>query len=347
MAQGIGGYGHSDYDAWQRAHGEESAVNKAARDGCPHASSVISGVLCGARPKRLRYAPVALVFLGSLAPRPAHAGPPVDTAPVQLPVAKAQRPLTLPSRVLAAQLGFEVDERPEDGAYPELDVSAAAGITDDLAIHVLVAPLELASPRGGRLQYGETNRNFGPGAGAAYRFVHGRVELAADLSGHVFTIPGLSGGSVTPAVAFRFHMTDVFRVDLAAAATLQFATQANSSVAVLETGPGALLVSSPAPSSANAVRVQVPVSLVGNATPSIDIGVTSGLTIYDASDAQNTTGIPLGLVLGYAVPGPHGGIVELDPFLKFPYLVRPGRSASVTNTEQYQLGVNVTGYLYL
>jgi hypothetical protein len=47
MTQGIGGYGDSNYDAWRRAQEEESPVNKAARDYCMHADSVISGALCG------------------------------------------------------------------------------------------------------------------------------------------------------------------------------------------------------------------------------------------------------------------------------------------------------------
>jgi hypothetical protein len=122
----------------------------------------------------------------------------------------------------------------------------------------------------------------------------------------------------------------MLRLDVAPAVTFQFATQTT-----------ALLIS-----SANAVRVNVPVTLLGNLTRSFDIGVTTGLTIYDTSDVRSSTGIPAGLLLGYAVPGPHGPVLDVDPFFDFPYLFTPGRTAA-TNTGQYQVGLTVTGYLYL
>ena len=87
-------------------------------------------------------------------------------------------------------------------------------------------------------------------------------------------------------------------------------------------------------------------TLLGNLTRSFDVGVTTGLTIYDTSDVRSSTGIPAGLVLGYAVPGPHGPVLDVDPFFDFPYLVMAGRAA-VTNTGQYQVGLTVRGYLYL
>jgi len=46
MTQGIGGYGSSNYDQWQRMQEEESSTSKAARDYCTHADSVVSGFLC-------------------------------------------------------------------------------------------------------------------------------------------------------------------------------------------------------------------------------------------------------------------------------------------------------------
>jgi hypothetical protein len=41
-------------------------------------------------------------------------------------------------------------------------------------------------------------------------------------------------------------------------------------------------------------------------------------------------------------------VLDVDPFFSFPYLVMPGRAgAQETNTQQYQVGVNLRGYLYL
>ncbi|HEX3594199.1 MAG TPA: hypothetical protein VHU80_03830, partial [Polyangiaceae bacterium] len=178
-------------------------------------------------------------------------------------------------------------------------------------------------------QYGETNRNQGPSIGAKYRFVRGEAELAADLTGHVFTLPGYSsGGSVIPAVLFRLHASPSFRIDLDPAVTFQLATQS---------GTGA---------SANAVRLDVPLALLGNVTEALDLGLNTGLTIYDVSETRSSTGIPLGFFLGYVLRGAHGPAADIDPFFNFPYFVMPGR-VSPTNTEQYQVGVTVTGYLYL
>ncbi|HEY6463279.1 MAG TPA: hypothetical protein VIY73_24095, partial [Polyangiaceae bacterium] len=95
-------------------------------------------------------------------------------------------------------------------------------------------------------------------------------------------------------------------------------------------------------------RIQVPVRIIGNVTRSFDVGLSSGLTIYDTSNTRSSTGIPLGFQLGYAVPGREGPVLDVDPFFDFPYLVMPGRSgAQETNTQQYQVGVNLRGYLYL
>lgn len=46
MTQGIGGYGRSNIDQWQRMQQEETSANKTARDYCTNADSVISGALC-------------------------------------------------------------------------------------------------------------------------------------------------------------------------------------------------------------------------------------------------------------------------------------------------------------
>jgi hypothetical protein len=284
------------------------------------------------------------------APRVARAEPPAGEAALRLPLPEAQRPVTLPRLVFAPGVDFQVDRRPDLGTFGELDVSGAIGLTDDLAVHALVAPLELWAPNGGGFRYGETNRNFGPDAGVTVRFVRGPVELAGDLSGSVYAVPGLSGGSVTPGLRLRVHATDMLRFDVDPSVTLQFATTNTQSAIPASLGvgtTGAAVIVSTANPSANTARVFVPVTLLGYVTPSLDIGVTTGLTIYDTSDARNSTGIPAGLLLGYAVPGPHGPILDVDPFFNFPYLLLPARPSATTDTGQYQVGARLTGYLYL
>lgn len=269
---------------------------------------------------------LALAILSIAAPA-AAADPELDASAMRLPVPEAQRPITLPRLVASSDFEFQVDRRP-GGSFVDLDVSGRLGITDELTVHALVAPLQLSAPGGGAVQYGENNRNQGPGLGATYRFVHGVVEVGGDLSGSVYSVPGISGGSVTPSLRGRIHATESLRLDLDPALTFQLAS-------VSATG-----------ASANAVRLDVPLGVLANVTEAFDVGLTTGLTIYDVSDTRGTTGIPLGFVLGYVIAGSHGPVVDIDPFFDFPYLVMPGRPSPIV-TGQYQVGLNLTGFFYL
>jgi hypothetical protein len=160
---------------------------------------------------------LSAAFAAPLVAAPAaHADPRQgDDGALRLPIPEAQRPLTLPRLVLGPLGGFQVDRRSPGVTYGDLDVSAGFGITDDVEVHALVAPLQLWSPAGGGgTQFGETNRDFGPGAGVTLRFVHGPVEMAGQLWVYVSTLPGLSGGSVSPAILVRIHATDMLRLDV-------------------------------------------------------------------------------------------------------------------------------------
>lgn len=252
-----------------------------------------------------------------------------EAAPaLRLPVPEAQRPLTLPQLVASPALDFQVDHRAAAGNFVNLDVTARIGLTDDLMLHADVAPLQLWAPGGG-LTYGQPYLSRGPGAGAAYRFVRGLVEVAGNLGGRVFTVPGISGGSITALLPVRVHATGSLRLD--AVPQVEF-------VLAHDTATSA---------SANSTRVAVPLQLLANVTRELDLGFGTGLTIYDVGDAADTTGIPLGFFLGYAAPGAQGPLLDVDPFFDFPYLIMPGRRTQTTNAQQYQVGVTLTVYLYL
>jgi hypothetical protein len=253
--------------------------------------------------------------------RTAHADPPDESA-MRLPVPESMRPITLPRHIVSAAVGFTFERYPGDLGYADLDVSGRFGITDDLSIHALVAPLQLSSPPGrGHFEYGQSVGNQGPGVGATYRFVGGPVEVGADLTAYVFTIPGLTGGSLTPSLPIRFHPTWALRLDV---------------------DPNVVFVAA----ASNAVRLHVPITLRANLTRSFDVGMTTGVASYDLSNARNDTGIPLGFLLGYAIPGSAGPVADIDPFFTFPYLVLPGR-ASPMNSGQWEVGLTVTGFFYL
>ncbi len=92
----------------------------------------------------------------------------------------------------------------------------------------------------------------------------------------------------------------------------------------------------------------MPLALVGNFTPWLAAGFTTGLNIYDTSNVRNTMGIPEGVALWFTGPGPLGPSVDVNPFFEWPYLIMPGRGGSqMTNNGQYQVGVNLLVYLYL
>jgi len=269
--------------------------------------------------------PYVLAIAASLAValtcRTAHGDPPDESA-MRLPVPESERPITLPRLVASAAVGFTFERYPGDLDYADLDVSGRFGIIDDLSVHALVAPLQLSSPPGrGHFEYGQSVGNQGPGVGATYRFVRGPVEVGADLTAYVFTIPGLAGGSLTPSLPIRFHPTWALRVDVDPNVVFQF-------------------------SAVNAVRLHVPITLRANLTRSFDVGMTTGVSSYDLSNASRDTGIPLGFLLGYALPGSQGPVADIDPFFTFPYLVLPGRP-SPTNSGQWELGLTVTGFIYL
>jgi hypothetical protein len=130
-------------------------------------------------------------------------------------------------------------------------------------------------------------------------------------------------------VPLRIHLGKRVRFDTSAELNVTRATSKTNGVSA----------------SASAVRLQVPVSGLYNITEAIHVGVATGLTIDDLSDVRNTTGIPVGIFAGYAIAGKLGPIGDIDPFVTFPYLISPGVSP-VTNTGEYLIGVNLSGYIY-
>lgn len=268
-----------------------------------------------------------------------------DPGALRLPVPEAQRPVTLPKLVLAPEAGFDVDRQGNAGVFGNLTLSARFGITDDLTLDAVVAPLQLWVPRGGGFGYGETTEDRGPSLGLTYRFVRGPVEVAASLAGRLFTVSGLSGSAIMGSLPIRIHATESLRLDATPTVNVWIAQQTPSTP---PTTIGITPVGAPpsTATSASAVRLQLPLDAIYNVTRAFDLGVTTGLTVYDASDARNTTGIPLGALMGFAMAGSQGPVLDVDPYFSLPYLLMPGRTQP-TNSGQYVIGVDLTGYLYL
>jgi hypothetical protein len=279
----------------------------------------------------------------------AHAdGPDAASIALRLPVAQAQRPITPPSLIFNPALTFDIRHQAVQGSFVDLGIGASLGITDNFSVRALVLPLQLSAPSGsGRsFQYGQTEGYRGPDIGATYRFVHGVVEVGAALDVRVFTIENLSGVAIVPSVPVRIHASDVVAIDFEPSVNITRATATAERRAFTPvSGVSGIAVPTTTTAPASAVRVQLPISVLYNVSEPVHLGVNSGLTIFDVNDAKNSTGIPAGAFLGYAVAGSSGPILDFDPFFEFPYLLLPGRS-TVTNAEQYILGLRVTGHLY-
>jgi hypothetical protein len=103
----------------------------------------------------------------------ATAGDPASA--VRLPVALAERPLTVPRFILEPDIEADVTRIEPNATYGNLGIGASFGVTDYLGVRAIVLPLQLAGPPGNGFHYGQTSEDRGPGVGATLAFVHGRV----------------------------------------------------------------------------------------------------------------------------------------------------------------------------
>jgi hypothetical protein len=291
-----------------------------------------------------RFALPLLAFVSVFALAPSALADPDPASPLRLPVAVAERPLTIPSLILNPNLDSDVTRIPDVGGaatYGNVGLAATFGITDDLEVRALVLPLQLAGPPGNGFHYGETSENRGPSVGATYRFVRGVVELGAGLDIRGLTALGISGVAIIPDLALRIHAGKKVRIDIGAQLNI---TRASSTADMLCVPTPC--VASGASVPANMVRLAVPLSALYNIIDAIDVGVTTGLTIDNFSEWKTSTGIPVGIFAGYAIAGRQGPILDIEPFFTFPYLVMPWTSP-VTNSGEYVVGLNLGGFIYL
>jgi hypothetical protein len=285
---------------------------------------------------------------------------------MRLPVAQAERPLTLPRFVLSPEVDFDVT-RPfpanaQTGYDLNLNLGASFGVTDNLTVRALVLPLWLGQTG---VRIGQPTENPGPSVGASYRVLRGTVEVASSADVAIITLSGLSGVVITPGVPVRIHATKQLRMDTGLYTPIQFGSV-----------PGATVrePTSPFPTSAestpdNSVGLNIPVSALYDIIEPLHVGISSGFGISDFSSVRETEAIPLGFFAGYAIAGQDGPIVDIDPFFTFTRFINPGAQsnpelmsgeaapagstgsvgtpAAIIETGGYVLGVSASGFLYL
>jgi hypothetical protein len=292
-------------------------------------------------PSRLAVAAFAALF--ALCASPARADS-TEPGAVRLPVAEAERPLTLPALILSPTLDANATHWPE-GTFANLTLGATFGVTDDVELDAQVLPVQLASPTGyGGIHYGETSNYRGPRVGATLRLLRGIVEIGASFHLTVLTNTGRSGVVLEPGVPVYIHLLKDLRLDTGA--TLQVTLQsAQTGTAVTNPGaPNETIVLGSA--TKNDVDLTLPVDLLWSVTEAFHAGLNTGFRITDLSTAGTSSIIPLGAVIGYTVGGRQGPLVDIDPFFTFPGIFAPG-AAQKTDTSWYVAGISVAGYLYL
>jgi hypothetical protein len=247
----------------------------------------------------------------------------------RLPVAFVERGLTLPKMILAPEVDFGVG-RLGGGTIVNLTALGQFSITDDLTVRATVVPLQL-SPT---LYYGNVD-NPGPTVGATYRFLRGDVEVgvSADLG---ITAYEATGFYFDPGLPVHIHFGSRVRLDTGAFLPVQ-------------TIPGARTGLGPAPGNTTLFEVNVPVRVAVQILEPVHVGAMTGFRAAFNPPAGNfgdTIGIPLGVFAGYAIAGAKGPIVDIDPFFSW-FQFLSGTPRNTVDASDFEVGVAVTGYLYL
>jgi len=266
----------------------------------------------------------------------------------RLPIEEAQRPLTLPRFVLDPTANLELTRLEANDAYGNLTGSLSFGITDDLVLRALVLPLQLAGPGESAFHYGQTSGTRGPSIGATYRVVRGSFEVGLGLDLRVFTAANITGGAIIPTVPMRIHVGEHLRIDTAVTVQITRATTTASGTTTIVNpgGDNDIETTTSVATGDNTNSLRIPISALYNVTPSLYLGVTSGVTIDRIKHPDTSTGVPLGVFAGYTLAGKSGPVLDVEPFFTFPYFVTSGAN-SPTNTGEYLVGLNVRAFLYL
>jgi hypothetical protein len=286
------------------------------------------------------------------APTEAH-----ETEPPRYPISRALRPLTLPKLHLAASLDLSSAAWTQ-GRFTNATVGAALGITDDLTVRAVVAPLQLTSPNAGTfggVHYGETAGTQGPTLTATYRFLRGDVELGAFAGGQVLTAFNLSGYRLWAGVPLRAHVSKSVRVDVAPEVTFTHQTNEAIPAGGVALNPQGFIpvtdigVLSPVAivRTTDRYALYVPMDVTWSMTELFHAGMSTGYVAGDLSSVKDSSRIPLGIYGGYTVAGARGPVLDIDPYFDFPGLFRPGSSSQKTQTDWNEIGVTVRAHVDL
>jgi hypothetical protein len=198
----------------------------------------------------------------------------------------------------------------------QLTLGAGYAITDDFGVRASVLAMS----------FNPTVQYFGPSIGATYRFVKGDFEVGAALDVGFSTISGAGGVALTPGLPMHVHFGKTARLDITPEIPIST--------------PGAV-----------SVGIAIPVQFAYDIMEPLHVGVVTGYAMNFNKPGGETIGdsvaIPLGFIAGYAIAGPKGPVLDLDPFFVWPGLFTPGITGSAIGSGAYDFGIEATYYLYL
>jgi hypothetical protein len=269
------------------------------------------------------------------APTPTPAG---DGA---LPVAYAQRPLTLPEMTISPEMNVQVSHFEVGGSgffggainVFFLEVGGSFGIMDDLMVEA--RPLGFVA--------GDVDTDYSRfQIGATYRFLKEPLEMGArfrfqiDNGGNLYLNPGLP---------MRIHAGDAVRIDTGVEFTGFLPTGGGDPSALIAgvhtdflRPSGFFLLPS--------VEAGIPFDIAFNIVDEVFLGLSTGYGIGDLSEPADASFMPLGFFVGGTVPGEKGPLVDIGGSFGFPYFLIGSNDENPT-TELWAVGVTARGFIQL
>ena len=292
-------------------------------------------------------APLVAGALSVTLPAPAQAD---ATSDLRYPIAEAARPITLPKLVFAPEVTVDVLRIQANDVYTDATVQAGMGITDDVSVRALVAPLQLAAPAGqAGFQYGQSEATRGPSRRPDSACASRPHRAGPELRRARLHRPQLVGRSPHPGdpdpgalrhageARRRAHDERVDRTGDPDHRDERVLGDQRAGVPLYNVTTSTV--------SDNLVHFDVPITLLFNVADPVFVSVNSGVTINDLAKAGATTGVPLGFSAGFTVPGRQGPLLDVMPYVNFPYALWTG-AAGPTVFGEYAAGVKLVGFLY-
>jgi hypothetical protein len=291
---------------------------------------------------------ILVAVAASLAAPAAHAAHGEES---EFPVSYVERPLTLPRFTLAPYGELDINRVGTTGSaagglssqvvLAGMMLGASFGITKDAEIGAILIPVQFNEEAGfGGLFYGDERIQAQPSVFATYRFLHrDPVELGARLFVQ-FLVPRTSlgaGARIEPSVPLLVHIGKLARFDAEVGVPITIEgsrTEITNGVSAVVGGQAF-------------AGLDVPLRIAFDIIEPLHIGLNTGLVIEDFGHAGETTAIPLGLFMGYAV-GEKKPIVDIDAFFSWFDFITPGGGpfGDKVNPGLFVVGVKATGYVY-